>query len=50
MEPRKSSLVVDLQNVARAEAFFQGMGLKVVARSQYLGGFTGDQGAEATWL
>ena len=43
-------MVIDLQNVARAEAFFQGMGLRVVTRSQYLGGFIGDQGVEATWL
>ena len=50
LEPRKSILVVSLQIVARAEAFFQGMGLKVVNRSQYLGGLIGEQGAESMCL
>ena len=40
-EPSKSILVVAPQNVARAEWFFRGMGLKVVMDSRYLGGFIG---------
>ena len=39
--PTNSILVVAPNNVARAEEFFQGMGLKIVTRSQYLGGFIG---------
>ena len=49
-EPTKIILVIDRRNVAIAEAFFRGMGLKVVPRSLYLGGFIRDQREEATWL
>ena len=45
-EPTKSILVVAPQNVARAEWFFRGMGLKVVMDSRYLGGFIGEIKAE----
>ena len=38
-EPTKSSLVVALGNVARAEDFFQGMGIRAVTGKGYLGGF-----------
>ena len=36
--------------MARAEEFLQGMGLKVVTGSLYLGGFIGNQEGETTWL
>ena len=42
-EPTKSILVMAPWNVARAEEFFCGMGIKVVTRSQYLGVFVSDR-------
>ena len=38
------------RNVARAKKFFWGMGIKVVAGHQYLGGFIGDREAEKRCL
>ena len=49
-EPTKSILVVAPRNVSRAEDFFQGMGIKVVTGSCYLGGFVGDWEVENRWL
>ena len=40
-ELTKSILVVAPRNVAQAEEFFRGMGIKVVTGNQYLGGFIG---------
>ena len=48
--PTKIIFFVAPWNVARPEAFFRGMGLKVVAVSRCLGTFIGDQGAETTCL
>ena len=42
-ELTKSILVVALNNIARAEAFFRWMVLKVATGSCYLFGFIGDQ-------
>ena len=36
-EPTKSILVVSEKNVPRANAYFRGMGIKVVTGSRYLG-------------
>ena len=47
-EPTKSILVVSEKNVPRANAYFRGMGIKVVTGSRYLGGLhrrAGDGGA-----
>ena len=49
-ELTNSILVVALSNVAWAEEFFRGMGLKVVTGSCYLRGFIGDEAAEKSWL
>ena len=49
-DPTKSILVVAPQNVSGAEEFFQGMGLKVVTGSRYLGGLIKDIEAEKIWL
>ena len=49
-EPTKSILVVAPQNVERAEDFFRGMEVKVVAGSGCLGGYVGDREAEDSWL
>ena len=38
-EPTNSILVVYPWNVAQAEDFFRWMGIKVVTRSRYIGGF-----------
>ena len=38
-EPTKSILVVSEKNVPRANAYFRGMGIKVVTGSRYLGGY-----------
>ena len=46
----KIILVLAPCSVARAEALFQGMDMKVVTGSLYLGGFIGDHGDEAIWL
>ena len=35
-----------LQNVARVEDFFRGMGIEVVTGSRYLGGFVGNREAD----
>ena len=48
-EPTNIILVLAPRNVAKTEAFFRGMGLKLVTRSLYIGGFMVDQGAEETW-
>ena len=40
-EPIKIILVVSLRNVAQAEEFFFGMGIKVVMGNIYIGGFIG---------
>ena len=45
-ELTKSILEVAPRNVARAEEFFQGMGLKLVTGSRYLGGFVGESKVE----
>ena len=37
-------------NVAKAEDFFRGMGMKVVTGSRYLGRFIGNREAEYIWL
>ena len=37
-------------NVARAEEFFRGMGIKVVTGHRYLGGYIGDKEVERRWL
>ena len=39
-------LVIYKSNVLRAHEFFQGMGLKVVTGSRYLGVFIGDSAAQ----
>ena len=49
-EPTKSILVVSEKNVPRANAFFRGMGVKVVTGSRYLGGYIGEREAEAAWV
>ena len=36
--------------MVRDEEFFQGMGVKLVTGSRYLGGFIGDRESETTWL
>ena len=43
-------MVVAPRNVARADEFFLGMGLKVVMGSHNLGGFIGELETETTWL
>ena len=43
-------MVVAPQNVARAEEFFRGRGMKIVTGSRYLGDFIGDRAAEDSWL
>ena len=48
-EPTKSILVVAEQNVPRATEYFCGMGIKIVTRSRYLGGFLGEQETERQW-
>ena len=45
-EPTKSILFVAPKNLARAEEFLRGMGLKVVTGSRYLGGFIGEVDAK----
>ena len=49
-EPTKRILVVAPGNVARAEEFFRGMGLKVVTGHRYLGGYIEDRESEGRWL
>ena len=49
-EPTKIILVLSLQNFQRAEAQFRGMGVRVVTRSRYLGGFIGNQDLYKAWL
>ena len=41
---------MDPRNVARAEEFFRGMGVKIVTGSRYLGVFVGDRAAEDSWM
>ena len=50
LEPTKIILVVAPGNVARAEEFFWGLGIKVVTGHRYLGGYIGDKEAEKRWL
>ena len=50
LEPTKSILFVAPRNLARAEEFFRGMGIKVVTGSRYLGGFIGEVEAEKSWM
>ena len=38
------------RNVARAEEFFRGMGIKIVTRSWYLGFFFCNRAAKDIWL
>ena len=49
-EPTKTILVVSPRNVARAEEFFRGRGIKVVTGHRYIGGFIGYSQAENRWL
>ena len=49
-EPTKSILVVDPENVARAEEHFRGLGIWVVTGHRYLGGYIGDPDVEKGWL
>ena len=49
-EPTKSILVVSEKNVPRANAYFRGMGVKVVTGIRYLGGYIGEREAEAKWV
>ena len=49
-DPTKSVLVVSLQNVLLAEAFFWGYGFQIMTGSQYLGGFVGTETEQARWL
>ena len=50
LQPTKIILVVAPGNVARAEEFFWGWGIKVVMGHRYLGGYIGDREAEGRWL
>ena len=50
LEPTKSILVVDPRNVARAQDFFCGTGIKVVTGNRYIGGFIGESEAEKIWM
>ena len=45
-EPTKSISVLVPRNVPMTEEFFQGMGVKIMTGSRYLGGFVGDITAE----
>ena len=49
-EPTKSILVVAPGNVARAEDYFRGLGIRMVRRHWYLGGFLGRVSADREWL
>ena len=49
-ELTKSILVVVPGNVAQAEEHFQGLGIRVVTRHRYLGGYIGDKEAEGRCL
>ena len=49
-EPTKSILVMTPGNVARAEEYFRGMGIRFVTGHRYLGGFLGDGSSEKEWL
>ena len=49
-EPTKIILVVAPWDVAQAEEFFCGMGIKAVTGIRYLGGFIGESKAEKKWL
>ena len=49
-EPTKIILVVALGNLAQAEDHFRGLGIRVVTRHRYLGGFIRDADAERDWL
>ena len=50
LEPTKSILVVAPRNVAWAEEFFRGVGIKVMTGHRYLGVFIGESEAEKRWL
>ena len=50
LEPTKSILVVAPRNVARADEFVCGMGIKIVTGSRYLGGSVGNRAAKEIWL
>ena len=45
-DPTKIILVVDPRNVAWEQEFFQGMGIQILMRHRYLGGFIGYREAE----
>ena len=49
-DPTKSILVVAPGNVAWAEEFFRGMGIKLVTGHRYLWGYIVDREAEGGWL
>ena len=50
LELTKSILVLAPRNVAMAEEFFRGMGMKIITGGRYLGGFVGDRADEDRWL
>ena len=50
MEPTKIILVIYWDNFHQDQTFFQGMGLKLVTGSRYLGGFIEGGMTESTWL
>ena len=43
-------MVVSKHNVAAAKAAFSDLGFRVVTGSRYLGGFIGEEAAQAAWL
>ena len=49
-DPTKIILVVAPGNVARAEEYFRGLGIKVVTGHLYLGGYIRDKEAEGRWF
>ena len=49
-DPNNRILVVSEKNFPQTEAYFQGMGLKVVTRRRYLGGLIGDQAVETAFI
>ena len=49
-ELTKNILIVALGNVAQAEEFFRGLGIKVVMGHHCLRGYIGDREAEGGWL
>ena len=49
-DPTKIVLVISAHNVARTHHLFCGIGLKLVTRSRYLGGYISDEGNQSEWL